>query len=154
MKLYKTRIRLAGSILNEVWLHNVTASQLLVLTEIHKGGDNFPLAEVTETGSVQRTDARERERLRREYHEWNLGNGDRLLRDVLGPPGAPLPQDYAAPVVENYEEEFDENLVELPEGVEVIETLAKPVEVIRPTRTKVPRGSLKPEDISERIAAE
>ena len=91
MKLYKTRVRLGGSILNEVWLQNVTAAQLLVLTEIHKGGDNFPLAEVVETGSVQRTDARERERLRREYIEINMGQGvDKLLRDALGAPGTSL----------------------------------------------------------------
>lgn len=154
MKLYKTRVRLAGSILNEVWLSNVTASQLLVLTEIHKGGDNFPLAEVVETGSVQRTDARERERLRREYHEWNLGNGDRLLRDVLGAPGTPLPQAYSPPATDTYEEdEFDENLVELTEE-EAIETLAKPVDVIKPSRTKVPRGGLKAEDVSTATGAE
>ncbi|HXI56132.1 MAG TPA: hypothetical protein VNO55_08740 [Polyangia bacterium] len=148
MKLYKTRVRLAGSILNEVWLHNVTPAQLLVLTEIHKGGDNFPLAEVTETGSVQRTDARERERLRREYLDWNLGQGEKLLRDVLGPPGTPLPQFYAPPIseVEDYEE-YDDTVAE-PTEDEVLETLAKPVEVIRPVRTKVPRGGLKPEDVT------
>ena len=148
MKLYKTRVRLAGSILNEVWLHNVTPAQLLVLTEIHKGGDNFPLAEVTETGSVQRTDARERERLRREYLDWNLGQGEKLLRDVLGPPGTPLPQFYAPPIseVEDYEE-YDDTVAE-PTEDEVLETLAKPVEVIRPVRTKVPRGGLKAEDVT------
>jgi len=148
MKLYKTRVRLAGSILNEVWLHNVTPAQLLVLTEIHKGGDNFPLAEVTETGSVQRTDARERERLRREYLDWNLGQGEKLLRDVLGPPGTPLPQFYAPPIseIEDYEE-YDDTVAE-PTDDEVLETLAKPVEVIRPVRTKVPRGGLKAEDVT------
>lgn len=147
MKLYKTRVRLAGSILNEVWLHNVTPAQLLVLTEIHKGGDNFPLAEVVETGSVQRTDARERERLRREYLEWNLGQGEKLLRDVLGAPGTPLPQFYAPPVsaAEDFEE-YDETVSE-PAEDEVVETLAKPVDVIKPVRTKVPRGGLKAEDV-------
>jgi hypothetical protein len=151
MKLYKTRVRLAGNILNEVWLHNVTPAQLLVLTEIHKGGDNFPLAEVVETGSVQRPDARERERLRREYLEWNLGQGERLLRDVLGAPGTPLPQTYTPPVSEAEEyEEYDDTLAEPAEN-EVVETLAKPVDVIRPMRTKVPRGGLKAEDV---LAAE
>lgn len=145
MKLYKTRVRLGGNILNEVWLYNVTAAQLMVLCEIHKGGDNFPLAEVTETGSVQRTDARERERLRREYHEWNLGNGEKLLRDVLGAPGNPLPQVYSPPVAETYDDDYDDEAPEAPED-EVIETLAKQVEVIRPMRTKVPRGGLKAED--------
>lgn len=152
MKLYKTRVRLSGSILNEVWLHNVTAAQLLVLTEIHKGGDNFPLAEVTETGSVQRTDSRERERLRREYYEWNLGNGDKLLRDVLGAPGTPLPQEYAPPVSEPYDD-YDEELVEHQEEPEAIETLSKPVEVIRPTRTKVPRGGLAQVDVAPHPAS-
>jgi hypothetical protein len=151
MKLYKTRIRLAGSILNEVWLHNVTPAQLLVLTEIHKGGDNFPLGEVVETGSVQRSDARERERLRREYLDFNLGQGEKLLRDVLGGAGTPLPQVYTPPVseLEAYEE-YDDTLAEPAEN-EVMETLAKPVDVIRPMRTKVPRGGLKAEDV---LAAE
>ena len=150
MKLYKTRVRLAGSILNEVWLHNVTPAQLLACigTLDRTGFDNFPLAEVTETGSVQRTDARERERLRREYLDWNLGQGEKLLRDVLGPPGTPLPQFYAPPIseIEDYEE-YDDTVAE-PTEDEVMETLAKPVEVIRPVRTKVPRGGLKAEDVT------
>ncbi len=147
MKLYKTRVRLGGSILNEVWLQNVTAAQLMVLTEIHKGGDNFPLAEVTETGSVQRSDARERERLRREYLEWNLGNGEKLLRDVLGAPGTTLPQAYAPPVAEHIED-FDDEVPESYNELEVIEPLAKPVDVIRPQRTRIPRGGLQPGDVT------
>src|ERR1700749_4879376 len=130
MKLYRTRVRLGGSILNEVWLDNVTASQLLVLTEIHKGGDNFPLAEVSETGSVKRTDARERARLRPEYIEYRLEGVDKLLRDVLGAPGTPLPQFYAPPVADPMEEEYDDSVIEPAENV-VVETLAKPVDVIR-----------------------
>jgi hypothetical protein len=47
-------------------------------------------------------------------------------------------------------EEYDDTLAEPAEN-EVMETLAKPVDVIRPMRTKVPRGGLKAEDV---LAAE
>lgn len=148
MKLYKARIRLAGSLLNEVWKYDVTASQLLVLTRIHQGGDNFPLAEVVETGSVQRTDKRERARLHQEYLEWGLGTGDKLLTEVLGHVSTPLPQFYAAPET-MYVEEFDDTLAEKAEAdAEVIETVPERT-VIAPERRRVAKGSVNPAHVSK-----
>jgi hypothetical protein len=147
MKLYKTRVRLGGSLLNEVWVPDATAAELHVLARIHRGGDNFPLAEVVEIGAVRRTDDREWARLRLKYLDWNLGNGESLLKEVLGAPGAPLPQAYTPPVAQTYEE-FDDSVPEEPE-VEEITMLEKPVDVIRPVRTKVPRGGLRKENVVE-----
>ena len=44
-------------------------------------------------------------------------------------------------------DDYDDTIVELAED-EVFETLEKSVEIIKPMRTKVPRGGLRPEDIS------
>jgi hypothetical protein len=147
MKLYKARIRLAGNLLHEVWVQDVSAAELHVLMEIHKGGDNFPLAEVIETGAVNRTDARERRRLELKYLDWNLGNGAKLIKEVLGMPGAPLPQKYEPPVVLGPEEDdFDEFSADEAEP-EKITTLEQPVDVIKPVRTRVPKGGLNPENV-------
>lgn len=143
MKLYSTKVRLSGNILNEVWKENVTAAELHLLAEIHKGGDNFPLAEVIETGSVQRSDRRERSRLLQSYLEWNLGKGAELITRVLGTDGVALPQAYAPPAAPDLDDEWDDRTMERPEGEpEQIETLAKPLAVIKPVRTRVPRGGL------------
>jgi len=145
MKLYSAKIRLAGNILNEVWVQNVTAAELHLLVEIHKGGDNFPLAEVVETGSVVRTDRKERARLGLKYLDWNLGNGHKLIREVLGADGVALPQAYT-PQVSDEVDEYDFDAPEKTEE-EVIEQLEKPVSVIAPKRTKVPRGALAAENV-------
>ena len=153
MKLYKARVRLGGSILNEVWVQDVTAAELHVLTVIHAGGDNFPLAEVVETGSVKRTDQKERARLRLKYIDWNLGQGHKLIRDVLGADGVTLPQTYVPPVSDEVDDEYDTDIVEPAEDDEVIETVA-PVSIIAPKRTRVPRGGLAAENVPAQPEAE
>jgi len=153
MKLYSAKVRLAGNILNEVWVTNVTAAELHLLVRIHSGGDNFPLAEVNETGSVARTDRKERSRLTQKYLDWNLGNGAKLIREVLGADGVALPQYYAPPVSEEIEDEYDFDQPEKTEE-EVIEDLAKPVSVIAPRRTRVPRGGLAAENVTKHAEAE
>lgn len=153
MKLYSAKVRLAGNILNEVWVTNVTASELHLLVRIHAGGDNFPLAEVNETGSVARTDRRERSRLTQKYLDWNLGNGSKLIREVLGTDGVSLPQFYAPPVSDEIEDEYDFDQPEKTEEEE-IETLDKAVSVIAPRRTKVPRGGLSAENVTKQLEAE
>lgn len=148
MKLYSAKIRLAGNILNEVWVENVTASELHLLVRIHSGGDNFPLAEVKETGSVSRTDRRERSRLTQKYLEWNLGNGAKLIREVLGTDGVSLPQFYAPPVSDEIEDEYDFDQPEKTEEEEAVQ-LDTPVSVIAPRRTRVPRGGLAAENVTK-----
>lgn len=143
MKLYSVKVRLAGSLLNEVWVQNATASEILVLQRVHDVGSNAPIAEVKETGSVVRVDAKERARLVQKFLEWNLGRGSDLIKEVLGSPGAPLPQEYVPPVTladEEYDEDAERALLNAPD--EVIEQLATPVDVLKPVRTAVHRNHL------------
>lgn len=153
MKLYSAKIRLAGNLLNEVWVTNATAAELKLLVRIHTGGDNFPLAEVIETGSVARPDRKERARLQLKYLEWNLGNGAKLITEVLGLDNVPLPQSYTPPISDEIGDfNFDE-----PEPTEEEEEaiqLETPVSVIAPKRTRVPRGGLAAENVIPRSLVE
>lgn len=151
MKLYGAKIRLAGNILSEVWVQNVTAAELHLLVRIHSGGDNFPLAEVVETGSVARTDRKERSRLTQKYLDWNLGNGAKLIREVLGADGVSLPQVYVADAAEEIDDEYDVDAPE-PTEEEAIRELEKPVSIIAPKRTRVPRGGLAAENVTKHDA--
>lgn len=151
MKLYSAKVRLAGNILNEVWVTNVTAAELHLLVRIHAGGDNFPLAEVNETGSVARSDRRERSRLTQKYLDWGLGKGAELIERVLGVGTVSLPQYYAPPVSDEIEDEYNFDEPEKTEEEE-IETLDKAVSVIAPRRTKVPRGGLAAENVTKQPA--
>lgn len=154
MKLYSAKIRLKGSILHEVWMYQVTAAELQLLVRIHSGGDNFPLAEVTETGSVARTDRKERARLHLKYIDWNLGQGDKLIHEVLGADGVALPQVYAPPISDEIDEfNFDEP-EKTEEDEEAVEALAVPVSIIAPKRTRVPRGGLAAENVPQHEHAE
>ena len=138
MKLYDVKVRLGGNILHDVWVKNATAAHIQVLARVHGNGPNDPIAEVKEVGSVKRSDQQERARLRLLFLEWNLGKGEALLRDVLGPPTAPLPQVFIPPQVIAEEDDFD---LEAPLNLEdeVIERLDAPVAVISPVRTKPAR---------------
>lgn len=149
MKLYKVRIRLNGSVLNEVWKTHVTAAELQVLERIHNGGNNYPFAEVSEMGSVHRSDEKERSRLRSVYHEWGLGEGDKLIREVLGAPGTPLPQVWVVPVFdpdEEWDDDQPENIEDAAPAEHIVE-LAKPVQIMkdRPERTRVGRPPKNPD---------
>lgn len=141
MKLYSVRVRLNGSSLNEVHRINCTAAELQLLAAIHGGGDNYPLAEVKYTGDVNRTDARERQRLHNEYHEWNQGKGPALIARVLGATGAPLPQSFAPPELAPERDEGDEEEIIRAgeEPPEEIDTLARAQVVLKdaPIRTRV-----------------
>ncbi len=136
MKLYSVRVRLNGSAQNEVTKYNATAAELKVLAAIHNGGDNYPLAEVKETGKVNRSDARERKRLHDEYHEYNLGQGVKLLASVL-PDSVPLPQEWVPPQFVPEDDE-EEDILDVPQEDEVIEERkALTVHKDKPVRTKI-----------------
>lgn len=67
MKFYSAKIRLAGSLLNEVLRTDLSAPEVLLLNEIHGEGS---IASLTETGEKEfgRTENRvERRRLERKY---------------------------------------------------------------------------------------
>jgi hypothetical protein len=146
MKLYSAKVRLGGNLLNEVWVANATAAELQLLVRIHSGGDNFPLAEVNEIGSVARPDRKERARLLLKYLEWNLGNGSKLITEVLGHDNIALPQSYNPPIADEIGEyDFDKPEMTEEEGEAV--QLETPVSVIAPRRTRVPRGGLAAADV-------
>jgi hypothetical protein len=65
VKLYSCKVRLSGSLYNEVPKTNVTASEVYIFRLLH-GGDDAVTA-LVETGSVKRSQAEERDRLAEEY---------------------------------------------------------------------------------------
>jgi hypothetical protein len=130
MKLYSGRVRLAGEIKNEVNKYNLTASEILVLKAIHGASENAsdPVVEIKETGSVNRSDSKERSRLAGIYSTFRGQDGATLVNKLLGVAGVPLPQEYV-PEVQAIEDEFDVEDVE--EEPEVIVEAEKPKPITR-----------------------
>lgn len=140
MDLYTCKIRLDGSADNEVIKHNVTAPELHVLESIHRGqGKLPPVVDIVKTGSVNRSDIKERARLAELYTKGELveDRGQRIITSMFGVAGVPLPQTYVAPaVVENVEYNPGED-----EEDEVITPLDAPV---RATTLRESKLTLKP----------
>jgi hypothetical protein len=65
MKLYSAIINLSGNAYNQVFKTDLTAAEICLLQSIHQGGEHSapPVANIKETGEVNRTDAEERDRL-------------------------------------------------------------------------------------------
>lgn len=92
--LYSCKVRLGGSVLNEVPKIGVTAPEIEVLKKIH--GDDAVL-DIKRTGHVERTYMEERERINDTYA--NLASNIdgqrekklRLIRDLFGNDRLPLP---------------------------------------------------------------
>lgn len=61
MQVVSCKVRLAGSVLNEVVKSDVTAPQVLVLRSVHGGADS--VVDIKATGTIDVSDADERERL-------------------------------------------------------------------------------------------
>jgi len=125
MKLYSAKVRLAGDRDHEVWKHNLTAAEMKLLEHIHvsvKG--HLTLVDVTHTGNTTRTDARERARLAAEYTKGELveDRGQKMIQNLFGVGGVPLPQEYEAPV-QTMVEDFDP----ADEDEEVITPVEQPV---------------------------
>lgn len=102
MDLYSCKVRLNGSLENEVIKHNVSASEIHLLTKIHHGeGKHPPVVDILHTGSVNRSDAKERARLADTYTSGELveDRGTKMIATMFGVAGVPLPQTYAAPEV-------------------------------------------------------
>lgn len=105
MKLYSAKIRLAGNTDNEVIRHNMSAAELHVLEFIH-AGKNAVLTDVKYTGDVNRTDARERQRLAQEYSKSTRDGfmpGVAIMEKLFGIATLPLPAVYEAPKFEPVE---------------------------------------------------
>ena len=126
-KLYSCKLRIGGSVLNEIRKTDATAPEIEVLRRLH-GSDS--VLEIKETGSVSRSDRAERERIETIYASPTQSVGDalarkqRMLSDLFGHARNPLPKEV-------------EEVVEEPEDVEdADEVVAAPIK--RTPVTKAP----------------
>lgn len=102
MDLYSCKVRLDGSLDNEVIKHNVTAAEIHILAAMHNGqGKHPPVVDIVKTGTVNRSDAKERARLADTYTHGELveDRGTKMITAMFGVAGVPLPQEYVAPEV-------------------------------------------------------
>jgi hypothetical protein len=102
MQLYDCKVRLLGSLNNEVRKRQVTAAEIAVLQRVH-GSD--AVADIKRVGEVKkRTDRSERARLTGVYRGGpdasgkNRLSGQAFLDSILGV-GAPLPNEYVPPEI-------------------------------------------------------
>lgn len=116
MKLFNCKVRVAGSMLNEVRKEQVTASEIVLLRALH--GDDAVI-DVVHTANVNRSARKERERLARMYSKndphQRLTGAD-LVRKFLGIESQELPDDppelsKADPTPTVYEPEEEEEIV-------------------------------------------
>lgn len=91
MEVYNCKVLLGGSRDNEVRKLAITAAEIVVLKHIH--GDDSVL-ELVHVGSSKITNAQTRAMLTISYGgDDNSRAGPPVLKEVFGPPGAPLPQE-------------------------------------------------------------
>lgn len=133
MNLYKAKVRINGSLNNEVRKTGLTAAEIAILQRIH-GKD--AVIDVVEVGSVRkRTDRSERNRLAGLYPIGPSADGkarlegETFIDSVLGV-GNELAKAYAAPV----EPKAEDILPEDEEEIVLLEPEGEPI-----VRTKVPR---------------
>ncbi len=118
-KLYDGKLRLGGSVLNEVPLSNVTAAEVDVLRALHGGSD--AIVDLKPVGDDERSHAAERQRINEKY----AGGGDNIegqakkklamIRDLFGNDRLPLP--LALDEVSAEEPEADEDPAPPPERI-------------------------------------
>lgn len=139
MDLYTCKVRLNGSTDNEVLKHNVTAPEIHLLAMIHAGeGRQAPVVDIVKTGSVNRSDAKERARLADGYSKGELveNRGAKMINALFGVAGIPLPQTYIEPEVIK--------AVEFNPGEDEEEEVITPVEApVRATTLRDSKLSLK-----------
>lgn len=147
-RLYDCKVRLSGSVQNEVPKFNVTAPEITVYQAIH-GSDS--VVSIKANGKLaKRTDAKERARLTDIFANPALSVGEalekkmRLLSDLFGHASNALPKEYAAPAEPSEDEDF-----EIPgEGEDdIVDVDAKPVEpepVLVRARVTKPKGEQQP----------
>lgn len=101
MHLYDAKIRLAGSVLNEVRKTDLTAAEIEILRVLH-GAD--AVVDIVATRNDKRSHADERKRLYTAYAGPEENNGETLkrkvqmIRDLFGHDSVPLPDKLADPV--------------------------------------------------------
>ena len=101
MKFYQCKVRLDGSVSNEVSKINVTAAEIMMLRMVHGGSD--AVVDIKETGDDHRTNEEERMRLRHEYRDFigktPKGELDPMM-SLFGPDHLPLPTEIKEEVPE------------------------------------------------------
>lgn len=91
MQLYSAKVRLGGSLYNEVIKDDLTAAEITLMRVIHGGDDS--VVEIKPTRNDARSDTEERARLQQIYGRALAGiENVKTLNAVLGVPGVPLPQ--------------------------------------------------------------
>lgn len=112
-KLYACKLRVGGSVLNEIRKEDATAPEIEVLRVLH-GSD--AVLDIKETSEVKRSDREERARLEDLFASPSTAMGDslvkkkRMLTDLFGHERLPLPKELdLAPAVE--EDEAEEEAV-------------------------------------------
>jgi hypothetical protein len=93
MKLYQCKVRLGGSVLNEVPKFNITPAEIMMLRLLHGGDD--AVVDIRETGEDRkRSNDGERARLRHAYAsaiaKTERGQLDPIMQ-LFGPDHLPLP---------------------------------------------------------------
>lgn len=110
MKLYSAIVRLlsdreGNNVYNEVFQTNATAAELRVLEFVHEG-KQATLRNVEHTGSVNRSDKKERIRLAGIYTKTKGDTkytGEDIVEKLFGHVSVPLPQEYEAPTAQAVE---------------------------------------------------
>jgi hypothetical protein len=116
MKAYDCKLRLAGSVTNEVPKMGVSAAEIEVLREIH---GNDAVVDIKEIGDLKRDSAAERAHLKRLYANPETLNTQQfkrkaeMLRNLFGHDRLPLPADLAE-VAPRDDEEVDEPVTAAP----------------------------------------
>ena len=109
-KLYSCKLRIGGSVLNEIRKSDVTAPEIEMLRSIH-GSD--AVLDIVETGKAKRTDRDERGRLEDMFANpatsvgESLAKKKRQLTDLFGHERNPLPKEIEQPQ-EPVEDDEDE----------------------------------------------
>lgn len=110
MKLYTAKVRLSGSLLNEVIKHNLTPAEIVLLRALH--GDDA-VVDIEHVADVNRSDRKERLRLAGMYSlnsPKGVQSGEDLVREFLGIDSQPLPKEVEVrPVAATASEDVDED---------------------------------------------
>lgn len=120
-KLYDCKVRLQGSVLNEVPKQRVTAPEIEMYRALH-GGD--AVVDIKEVGSEKRSDKSERARLLNIFANPAKSVGESLkkkvqqIRDLFGHDSNPLPTAIVAAVDPADDEDLEEEAGEVVEPIE------------------------------------
>ncbi len=119
-KLYSCKLRLDGSVLNEIRKFDVTVPEIEVLKILH-GSDS--VVDIKETGEVKRSDRDERARIEAIFASpanamgESLAKKKRMLTDLFGHERMALPkeiEEVAAPADEDEVDEGNGGIVAAP----------------------------------------